>query len=42
MNAVCIPYHTIGATMRDSSNGVSVPEPARRVDDGRLAAVTNS
>ena len=35
MCAVCIPYHAIGATISDSSNGANVLEPARDVGDGR-------
>jgi hypothetical protein len=42
MTAVCIPYHAIGATMTDASNGPNVPEPARDVGDGRpVATVTD-
>ncbi len=38
MTAVCTPYHAIGMTMTDSSNGPKVHEPARESDDGRLVA----
>jgi hypothetical protein len=38
MTAVCTPYHAIGATMTDSSNGANVPEPLTEVGDGRPVA----
>jgi predicted enzyme related to lactoylglutathione lyase len=38
MTAVCTPYHAIGMTMTDSSNGAKVQEPAREVGDGSLVA----
>lgn len=42
MTAMCTPYHAIGATMTNSSNGANVPEPVRDVDDRRLVATVTT